>query len=151
LPEEEALFKEFQAYVHAISTEASKETLSELNASMIAWRTMLNESEKRINSNIKQQLAEFERRTNEVITKMESTVEQSRTNYVDLFAPAVSAFEAKSTALAESTHQIIERESKEWNLTHWKKISKNLTWLLAGLAVVAALNVAASVYIFTHR
>ena len=112
---------------------------------------MLDSSEKRINDTIEQRLAEFERRTAEVLTRMENTVEQSRTNYENLFAPAVSAFETKSTALVNTTHEITEREIKEWNQTHWQSVRKNLVGLLAAIVIIAVMNIAASIYLFTHR
>ncbi len=93
-PEEEELFKEFQAYVRSIYTAASDGAIQSLNEATAELRQQ--------------------------VTQLDETVTQSREGYREMFLPAVERFEASAgEALAR-----LASKQEEAARHHWERTSE---------------------------
>lgn len=93
-PEEEELFKEFQAYVRSIYTAASDGAIQSLNEAT----------------------AELRRQ----VIHLDETVAQSREGYREMFLPAVERFEVSS---GEALARLASKQDEVARL-HWEKTSE---------------------------
>jgi hypothetical protein len=139
-PEEEELFKEFQAYVRSIYLAASDGAIQSLNDATTELRSQ--------------------------VKKLDETVTQSRESYSEMFLPAVQRFEeSASQTLAtlatkqneiagshwERTTELLKKQAQEHRHTleqqnaHYESYIKarirNMTLILVGVMVTLAVAV----------
>lgn len=144
-PEEEEIFKEFQAYVRSIYTAASDGAIQSL----------------------KEATAELRRQ----VTQLDETVAQSREGYREMFLPAVERFEVSSgealVRLAskqdevarlhwERTTELVRQQAQEHKLqlqqqsAHFeqslKKRLQQMTLIILGVMLVLAIAVPGVLY-----
>ena len=99
LPEEEQLFKEFQAYVRSITHEITRDTLEVLERGIQTQIGSISKTTSEICNHLHCETAkqvslitETDQHARHTITTLDETVKRSRDDYKNLFAPAIETF-----------------------------------------------------------